>query len=114
MLVKSFLKNVIRFRPMKFGAHLKQARLKAKLTQSDLARKCGVSDAYLNRVEKQKADPPTRQVCRALARALGVEQNDLWKHAFAARLERWLRREGFRKTPDGLTSAFFDNLTGRE
>lgn len=99
---------------MKFGAHLKQARLKAKLTQSDLARKCGVSDAYLNRVEKQKVDPPTRQVCRALARALGVEQNDLWKHAFAARLERWLRREGFRKTPDGLTSAFFDNLTSRE
>ena len=104
---------MLRFWPMRFGAYLKQARLKAKLTQSDLARSCGVSDAYLNRVEKQKADPPTRRVCRALARALGVNENDLWRHAFATRLERWLRKEGFRKTPEGVTSAFFDDLNNR-
>jgi len=95
---------------MKLGTYLKQMRLRANLTQKELARKCGVSDAYLNRLEKQKADPPTHRVCRALARALGANENDLWKHAFTARLERWLRKEGFRSIPQGLTASLFDNL----
>ena len=96
------------------GTHLKRLRQKANLNQTELARKCRLSDAHINQLETGKADPPTSRVCHALARALGVDKNVLWRYAFAARLERWLRREGFRKTPDGLTSTFFDNLTSRE
>ena len=98
---------------MRFGPYLKRLRLGAKLTQKELARKCGLSDAYINRVESQEADPPTRQVCSALARALGADGNELWKHAFAARLQKWLKREGFRKIPEGAASAFYDRLVGQ-
>lgn len=99
---------------MKFGAYLKRLRQRANLTQGELARRCRLSDAYVNQLETAKADPPTRQVCRILARALEVDRNEVWKYSFTARLERWLRKEGFKKTSGGLTSAFFDNLTGRE
>jgi transcriptional regulator with XRE-family HTH domain len=99
---------------MKFEAYLSRARQAAKLTQGELARKCRLSDAYINQLETGRADPPTRQVCMALARALGADGNELWKHAFAARLEKWLKREGFRKIPDGAASAFYDDLAGRQ
>jgi transcriptional regulator with XRE-family HTH domain len=103
---------VVALRVMKFGAYLKRLRLGAKLTQKELARKCSLSDAYINRIEGQEADPPTRQVCMALARALGADGNELWKHAFAARLEKWLKKEGFRRIPDDAASAFYDRLAG--
>ena len=48
-----------------------------------------------------------------LARALGVKGNELWKHAFAARFEKWLKREGFRKIPDGLASTLYNDLAGQ-
>jgi len=96
---------------MKFGPYLKKCRINASLTQKELARRTGLSDAYINRVENQEADPPTHKVCVALARALGIDAKDLWKLAFIARLDRWLRNEGFNNAPEGLVSAFFDNLT---
>ena len=99
---------------MKFGPYLKRCRVAASLTQKELARRCGLSDAYINRVENQEADPPTREVCATLARALGVDERGLWRCSFAARLAKWLKKEGFRKTPEGLASAFFDNLNPRE
>src|SRR5690242_2150624 len=96
---------------MKFGPYLKRCRVDARLTQRELARRCRVSDAYINRVENQEADPPTHEVCASLARALGVDEKELWKCAFIARLDRWLRKEGFRKTPEVLASTFFDDLS---
>ncbi len=95
---------------MKFGPYLRRLRQQANLTQGKLARKCGLSDAYINQLETATADPPTRQVCRAIARALGADGNELWKYSFTARLESWLRKEGFKKIPGGLISAFFDDL----
>lgn len=99
---------------MDFGVYLKHLRQNANLTQSELARKCGLSDAYLNRVEKHTVDPPTRRVCRELARALGADGTELWKRAFTARLERWLRKEGFKRAPEPLLSALFDSLTNKD
>jgi transcriptional regulator with XRE-family HTH domain len=99
---------------MKFGPYLRRCRVTAGLTQKELARRCGLSDAYINRVENQEADPPTREVCAALASAIHVEQKELWRCSFTARLEKWLKREGFRKTPDVLASAFFDDLTNQQ
>ena len=98
---------------MKFEAYLSRSRQVAKLTQGELARKCKLSDAYINQLETGRADPPTRQVCIALARALGADEKEVWKHAFAARFEKWLKREGFRKVPDGLASTLYDDLAGQ-
>jgi transcriptional regulator with XRE-family HTH domain len=95
---------------MRFGPYLKKLRLHAGLTQKELAQKCRLSNTYINQLEKEETDPPTRQICRALARALGQEERDLWKCAFTARLERWVRKEGYRKIPDRSTSVFFDTL----
>jgi transcriptional regulator with XRE-family HTH domain len=98
---------------MRFGPYLKQLRLAAGLTQGQLARSCRLTTAYIYQLEKHKAEPPTHRVCKLLARAMGVDGNELWKHAFAARLEKWLKREGFRKIPDGAASALYDSLLGR-
>jgi transcriptional regulator with XRE-family HTH domain len=99
---------------MRFGAYLKSLRLKAKLTQLRLARKCGLSDAYVNRLETQRAEPPTRRVCFCLARALETNGDELWKHAFAARLERWLKKEGFKAPSPEVIAAVFDGLSKKE
>jgi transcriptional regulator with XRE-family HTH domain len=98
---------------MRFGPYLKSLRRKAGLTQLGLAQKCGLSDAYVNRLETQMADPPTRKVCYCLARALGLDGDEVWKQAFIARLERWLKKEGFKGLSSELTSNFFDVLNSR-
>jgi transcriptional regulator with XRE-family HTH domain len=95
---------------MKFGPHLKELRLRAGITQSQLAQKCRLTSTYINQLEKEKTDPPTRHVCRALARALGIEERDLRRYAFIARLERWVRKEGYKKIPDRLASSLFETI----
>jgi len=95
---------------MHFGAYLKRLRQDAALTQGELARRCGLSNTYINQLEAANTDPPTRQVCRTLARALAADENQLWKYAFTARLERWLKKEGFKRVPADVVSHFFDNL----
>ena len=72
---------------MKFGPQLRDLRLRAGLTQSQLAQKCLLTSAYISQLEKEKTDPPTRRICRALARALGVEERKLRRYAFIARLQ---------------------------
>ena len=99
---------------MNFGAHLKHLRRQTKLTQSELAQECRLSDAYINQLETGRADPPTRQVCITLARALGVDCNELWKHAFTARLESWLRKEGLKSYPQESIAAFIDQLVQKK
>ncbi len=99
---------------MRFGAYLKGLRLKAKLTQLDLARKCGLSDAYVNRLETQSAEPPTRKVCYCLARALGLDGKQVWKQAFIARLEKRLKKEGFKGIRSEEIGDFFETLNGKQ
>ena len=99
---------------MSFGAYLKRLREDARLTQGQLARKCDLSDAYINQIETRRTDPPTRQVCKALARALTADERELWKRAFTARLDRWLKKEGFKGPSSELLANFFESLTKRE
>jgi len=99
---------------MRFGPYLKSLRRKAGLTQLGLAQKCGLSDAYVNRLETQVAAPPTRKVCYCLARALGVNGNEVWKQAFTARLEKWLKKEGFKGPSSELLADFFESLSKGE
>jgi transcriptional regulator with XRE-family HTH domain len=98
---------------MNFGTYVRRLRQQANLTQDGLARKCGLSKAYINQLESAKTDPPTRQVCRTLARALAADENELWKYAFTARLEKWLNKEGFKRVSADLLSSFFANLSDR-
>ena len=95
---------------MRFGPYLKDLRLHAGLTQSQLAQKCRLTSAYISQLEKEKTDPPTRQICRVLARALGAEERQLRRYAFIARLERWVRKEGYKKISDRLATVLFDTL----
>jgi transcriptional regulator with XRE-family HTH domain len=97
---------------MRFSEYLREIRLGAKLTQDELARRCRLSNAYVNQLETAKAAPPTRKVCKILARALGISENELWKHAFAARLEKWLRKEGFGRISAESISEFYEELAG--
>jgi transcriptional regulator with XRE-family HTH domain len=99
---------------MNFGSHLRRLRRDAGLTQVELGRKCGLSDTYINQLETGRTEPPTREVCHTLAGALAAAEPELWKYAFSARLERWLRKEGFKRIPPDLVSTFFDSLNDRK
>ena len=55
---------------------LKQLRERRKLTQQALAKKAGVSRAYLARLEMGRHDPPLSRL-RSLAKALGVPVTEL-------------------------------------
>ena len=57
--------------PKRFAMRLKQMREAKGLTQDALAKKVGVSRAYLARLEMGRHDPPLSRL-RKLAKALGV------------------------------------------
>jgi transcriptional regulator with XRE-family HTH domain len=80
---------------MEFGPWLAKRRNLAGLTQAQLATKTSLSPSYIARLELGTAEPPPRSTCRALARALGIDFDEIWGQSFAARLRRWLRREGY-------------------
>jgi hypothetical protein len=46
--------------------------------------------------------------------ALGLDGNEVWKQAFTARLERWLKKEGFKGPSSELLANFFESLIKRE
>ena len=65
------------------------------MSQRDLATRCGLSPAYVATLERGTSEPPPLSTCKALARALAISPDELWERSFAARLTRWLKREGF-------------------
>lgn len=85
---------------MTFGRWLAQRRNHARLTQEQLASKCGLSAPYIARLEAGSVEPPPRATCKALARALRLDFDEVWTRSFAARLKRWLKREGYRSIPE--------------
>ena len=85
---------------MDFGAWLSEQRRKAGLTQRSLAKKCGLTAGYLATLERNTAEPPPLRTCKALARGLGIDWEEMWQRSFAARLKRWLRRQGHSGIPD--------------
>ena len=62
--------------PERFAMKLKRLREARGLTQEVLARKAGVSRAYLARLEMGRHDPPLSRV-RKLAKALRVKAREL-------------------------------------
>jgi transcriptional regulator with XRE-family HTH domain len=80
---------------MNFGAWLAKRRNDSGLSQRDLAKKCDLSPAYVASLERGTSEPPPLSTCKALARALAISPDELWERSFAARLTKWLKREGF-------------------
>ena len=70
------------------------------VTQRALAKKCGLSPAYVANLERNVSEPPPLKTCKLLARALGVGWEEMWQRSFASRLRRWLKREGFSGMPE--------------
>ena len=58
------------------GLQVKHLRLKADLTQEELATRCGIFRTYLSRIENGTANP-TLVVLVALADCLGVAPHEL-------------------------------------
>lgn len=83
-----------------FGRWLATQRTQAGLTQKDVAVKCHLSDPYITRLESGSKEPPPLNTCKALARALGIQWEELWRRSFAARLEKWVKREGYSHISD--------------
>jgi DNA-binding XRE family transcriptional regulator len=63
-------------RAMYIGENLERFRLRAALSQIELAKKAGVAPAAVNRIERNRVEPQMRTV-RKLAKALEVEPHML-------------------------------------
>jgi transcriptional regulator with XRE-family HTH domain len=85
-----------------FGRWLAKQRTQAGLTQKDVAAKCRLSDPYITRLESGSTEPPPLKTCKALARALSIQWEELWRRAFAARLEKWIKRQGYSHISDAV------------
>jgi len=62
--------------PERFAVRLRMLRKRRNMTQETLAKKAGVSRAYLSRLEMGRHDPPLSRL-RKLAKALGVPVTEL-------------------------------------
>jgi len=74
-----------------FAAHLVNARKQAQLTQTQLAAAAGLTASYLSFIENRKKPPPSDEVCRRLAKALGMPAEDLLERAHLQRAPKELR-----------------------
>ena len=61
---------------MEYGQHIKTARIRAGLTQSDLAAKCDIATITIRQYEAGKRQPRL-ETLRQIALALGVTVSDL-------------------------------------
>ena len=64
---------------LKMSARIRQLREAAGLNQAELARKVGVTDAYINQLERGNRKNPSLAVLTKLARALGADVGELLK-----------------------------------
>ena len=67
---------------MTFGERIKKLRLEQKLTQEELAKRCGVSKQNISRYESEGRVPRVT-TAKAMATALGVSLEELWTGATA-------------------------------
>lgn len=60
----------------KLGKNIKKARIKAKLTQIEVAEKAGIHANYYARVERGEVNP-SYEVLEGIAKALKVKSSDI-------------------------------------
>ena len=71
-----------------FGEVIKQHRVKLRLTQKQVAEKVGMSDAYICSLENDRRTPPPYYTVAAIADALQIDVERLWKIAAKHREEQ--------------------------
>lgn len=81
--------------PLNFGASLASWRQNQGMSQRELAKKCGISPAYVAALERNTSEPPPLRTCKVFAHALHIDPEEIWQRSFAARLKRWLEREDY-------------------
>jgi HTH-type transcriptional regulator/antitoxin HipB len=59
------------FEAFKLGVLLSEARVKLKMTQEELAKKCGTSKAYISRIENDASDIRLSTLMRIIQQGLG-------------------------------------------
>lgn len=99
---------------LNFGAWLSEQRRKAGLPQRELAKKSGLTAGYLATLERNTSEAPPLRTCRLLARALGINLEEMWERSLAARLKRWLRRQGHSAIPDDQLLEFVRKIQSHE
>ena len=63
---------------MRIGTRIKLARVKRNVTQSDLAQRAELSQAYLSQIENGDRTP-SAEMAEAIGRALGCDlESDSW------------------------------------
>lgn len=63
---------------MTFGTMIREARIRQKLSQRDLANSVGVDFTYISKLENDRTDyPPREDVIRDLAICLDLDQDEL-------------------------------------
>jgi HTH-type transcriptional regulator, competence development regulator len=60
-----------------FGERIRQLRKERKMSQRGLADRVGIDFTYLSKIENNRADPPSDEVIRKMARELEVEEEEL-------------------------------------
>ena len=61
----------------KFGAYIRELRIKSGIGQRELASKIGIAASYLNDIEKEKRTAPKQEVIKKLSKLLKININDL-------------------------------------
>ncbi len=74
-----------------FATLLRDARTRKGLTQAEVAIAAGLTPSYLSFIENRKKPPPSDDVCRRLARALGIAEQALLEVAHLERAPAPLR-----------------------
>lgn len=75
-----------------FAALLVDARTRARLTQAQLAVSAGLTPSYLSFIENRKKPPPSDDVCRRLAKVLGIPEKTVLEIAHMERAPEALRK----------------------
>ena len=73
-------------RPRGFALALIAARSRAGLTQSEVARRASCERSYISMLESGQRDEPSKEMLRALERALGMSEGELRREAMRLEL----------------------------
>ncbi|MCY3973779.1 MAG: helix-turn-helix domain-containing protein [Candidatus Dadabacteria bacterium] len=72
---------------------MRAKRKQKSVTQEALADYLGVSKVYVHQIETGKADSPSRERCRQIAKFLKVGFDETWKRSRQERLRKFVERE---------------------
>lgn len=63
---------------LRFGKRIRQLRIQKGMTQRDLSARLGIDFTYLSKIENNKAEPPSDEVIKGLARELNTDPEELF------------------------------------